>query len=109
MFGLGKQANLRRSRSPLVARIAAITAVCGASLLGAAILLSGADSSFAEAPGATFSERFSFVSQPADCPTDGWPYFKAECLRMPDGSRARPVRVISIDRPALTGVVLAAR
>jgi hypothetical protein len=109
MFGTGKHANVRCFRPSLAARIAAIMAVTGAGLLGAAILLSGVDSSRAEAPGATFSERFSLVSKPSDCPSDGWPYFKAECLRMPDGSRARPVRVIGIDRPAFTGVVVAAR
>ena len=109
MFGLGKHADVRRFRPPLAARIAAVMAVGGASLLGAAILLSGVDSSLAEAPGATFAERFVLVSEPSRCPSDGWPYFKAECLRLPDGSRAQPVRVISIDRPALAGAVVAAR
>ena len=109
MFGTSKRAGVQPFLPRSVAKMAAMAAVGAASLLGTAILLSGVDSSLAEAPGATFSERFSLVSKPSHCPSDGWPYFKAECLRMPDGSRARPVRVIRIDRPAFTGVVVAAR
>jgi hypothetical protein len=78
---------------------AALVATSTVVLLGGAILLSGSGKSLADAP-ANFSERFSFATQSQVCPTSGWPYFKAECLRMADGSRARAVRIIAIDRPA---------
>jgi hypothetical protein len=91
-------------------RAAALAATGMIVILGGAILLSGADKSMAEAP-ASFSERFSFATPERACPTNGWPYIKAECLRMADGSRARSVRIIAIDRaigrPAASGRAVA--
>jgi hypothetical protein len=75
---------------------AAIVAL--AVLFGSAMLLSGTGTSQAGAPAATFAERFFVGPAPSDCSAESWPYFAAHCLRMPDGSRVRPVRTIAIDR-----------
>ena len=81
---------------------AAVAAVGALLLLGGTFLLSDAGTSPADAsaPGATFAERFTGEMPSFDCANSAWPYFKPQCLRMADGSRARQVRVISIDRIA---------
>jgi hypothetical protein len=103
MFGSIKTESGRQIYAgPIATKAAALAATSAVVLLGGAILLSGSGKSMADAP-AHFSDRFSFATLKRDCPTSGWPYFKAECLRMADGSHARPVRIIAIDRPVTDG------
>jgi hypothetical protein len=45
---------------------------------------------------ASFTDRFSGDRQAA-CAARSWPYLGSDCLRMPDGTPARPVRVIAVD------------
>ena len=71
-------------------------------LAGAASLAGGQTltprGSDADARAASFAERFFPQAAEADCAIRNWPYLEAECLRMPDGSRARAVRMIAVDR-----------
>jgi hypothetical protein len=80
----------------------AITTTCAAAglVLAGAMLLSVVDTSQAGPSPATFAERFSAVPAGSACSAKSWPYFDPACLRMPDGSHARPVRIIVIDQSA---------
>lgn len=80
--------------------------VAAAAMLAGAITLAGGETAPARSAGlkadvtvASFSERwFDAGAMASDCSARSWPYLGADCLRMPDGSRTRPVRVIAIDR-----------
>ncbi|MPZ58680.1 MAG: hypothetical protein GEU91_19755 [Rhizobiales bacterium] len=81
-----------------LAAIAVATMIAGAAaVVGGEASAPDARSAFAAQP-ATFSERFALGPVGSDCSSKGWPYFAAECLREPNGSRARPARIIVIDR-----------
>ena len=77
--------------------------MAAAILAGAATLATGqplkprGPVNTAASPAASFSERFVVEAPKPDCSTRSWPYLTAECLRMPDGSRPRPVRIIAVD------------
>jgi hypothetical protein len=91
----------------------AIIAAAVAAMLAGAATLAGGETVPSKtpivlggSPAATFSERFSAGFAGADCAPKSWPYIAAECLRMPDGSRARPVRIIAVDREMSGGRML---
>ena len=83
---------------------AGVVVMAAAMLAGAATLATSqtliprGPGTIADPPAATFAERFFVGPVQSDCTAESWPYFAAHCLRMPDGSRARPVRTIAIDR-----------
>jgi hypothetical protein len=87
---------------PKIAAARRIGLVAAAVLLGGAAGLAAGQTPIPGEPAglsvADFSERFVFRAVAADCVAGGWPYLATECLRMPDGSRAPPVRIIAIDR-----------
>jgi len=82
------------------------TGLVAALVLGGGVLLAAAGTSQAGPAAATFPERFSAAALGPDCSARSWPYLAPECLRMPDGSLAAPVRVIAIDRLASSGRVV---
>jgi hypothetical protein len=91
-FRLTKGAWLRRVALAIVA----------AGLFGgaAAVAGSGIGAPASGIQAASFADRFA-ASLP-DC-SKGWPYFEPQCLRGPDASPMRPVRVIPIDRQIGSG------
>jgi len=85
---------LSPARKTLVALAAGVVVVIGGLILAPESRQAAAS----QAQAATFSERFSGSPAVPDCTAKTWPYFGAECLRGPDGSRPGPARVIAIDR-----------
>jgi hypothetical protein len=78
--------------------VAAAAMFAGAATIAGGNTLAPRDANAGAGAGpATFAERFAVRVEAADCATRNWPYLGADCLRMPDGSRASVVRVIAID------------
>jgi len=78
--------------------VAAILAAAASLAGGQTLAPSGAPRAAVEASAASFAERFNPGPPAPDCGGRNWPYIAAECLRGPDGSPVRPVRIIAIDR-----------
>lgn len=98
MIGIGQDrenAVLRLRRPRIVSKIL-LGAVAAASIAGSMTVFAGAHG--IGGPPATFADRFAMTASAADCSGPGWPYFAPGCLRHADGSPARAVRVISLDR-----------
>ena len=81
-----------------------VMAAAAAMFAGAATIAGGdtlaprATNLVAGAPSASFAERFSGRRNATDCAARNWPYLGVDCLRMVDGSQARAVRIIAVDR-----------
>jgi hypothetical protein len=70
--------------------------------LGAAAIVASSMTVFAGARDlakpVTFAERFVVPAAAPDCSLQNWPYIDSRCLRRQDGTPARSIRVIAVDR-----------